>query len=276
MNSIWTFLLAMKRKLAKQKLTIAFLFLFSAGQGLLYSQDLDGTAAVALQGELPDTGFFAASNRFPLNTTVDVTNLDNGKMTQVVVTKELEASGDGCLITLSRDAAGAIGIYNGDIGRVRVMLPTVSTPFFSYNKGPGFSDSPDYDPHALSRSDVSPLPTNPEIIARLPPDKAEAVGPYNDPGVRALIFLLPTPVNEPLPVEVIKPSITQKTNTTDTAIDVAADEGEGKPGFVETNHDIVLEAPLPIVDDSFWRRHLYSDDTLLDEPESLIKETDAE
>jgi hypothetical protein len=226
MNSIRTVLLAMKRELTNQKLTIALLFLFSAGQGLLYSQDLgstaavallDGTASVALRGELPDTGFFAASNRFPLNTTVNVTNLNNGKMTQVVVTKGLEASGDGCLITLSRDAASAIEIYNRDIGRVRVTLPDIFVPFFPYHDGRGFSGGPDYDPGVL---------------------------------LTFLLFYRSIPVYSPLPAEVIEPFITEKTDTTD----VAASVDEDKPISVETSRDIVLEAPLPILDDSFWRR----------------------
>ncbi|MDR1470542.1 MAG: hypothetical protein LBT00_14775 [Spirochaetaceae bacterium] len=144
----------------KQRLIIhaALLFLFSVGQGLLFSQDLDGAASVALQGALPDTGFFAASNSFSRNTAVNVTNLDNGKTTQVIIAKGLEASEYGFLLTLSHDAANAIGIYGRDIGRVRVSLPTSSPAFSRYSDGRSFSGDPDYDPRAFVRSNSVPIP----------------------------------------------------------------------------------------------------------------------
>jgi hypothetical protein len=145
----------------KQKLIIhAALLVLSGivpGQGLLYSQDLDGAATAALQGELPDTGFFAASNGFARNATVNVTNLDNGKTTQVVIAKGLDAAGYGFLLTLSRDAANAIGIYGRDVGRVRVTLPTSSPAFSRYNDGRSFSGDPDYDPRAFVRSNSTPF-----------------------------------------------------------------------------------------------------------------------
>jgi hypothetical protein len=145
----------------KQKFSVhAILLLFLSvmlGPETVYSEDLDGTAAIALQGDLPETGFFAASNSFSRNTTVNVTNLENGKTTQVVITKGLDISGYGFLLTLSRDAASAIGIYGRDIVRVRVTLSTDSAAFSRYNDGRSFSGDPDYDPRAFIRSNSVPF-----------------------------------------------------------------------------------------------------------------------
>jgi hypothetical protein len=146
----------MKQKFAIHTL-LMFLLSIVLGQGPVYSEDLEGSAAVALQGDLPESGFVAASNSFSRNTTVNVTNLESGKTTQVVVIKGLDINSYGILLTLSRDAANAIGIYSRDIVRVRVTLPSDSAAFSRFNDGRSFSGDPDYDPRAFVRSNALPL-----------------------------------------------------------------------------------------------------------------------
>ena len=80
----------------------------------------EGTAAAALGGELPETGLYIATNSFPGNTVVDVTNLENGRTTRAIVSSGLETS--GLLAVLSRDAANAIGI-GSTLGRIRMSQP---------------------------------------------------------------------------------------------------------------------------------------------------------
>jgi hypothetical protein len=142
----------MKQRFALHTMLLLFLMVID-----VYAEDLDGTAAIALQGNLPEAGLFAASNSFSQNTTINVTNLENGKTTQVVIAKGLDASDYGFLLTLSRDAAAALGIYGRDIVRVRAALPADSAAFSRYNDGRSFSGDPDYDPRAFVRSNAMPF-----------------------------------------------------------------------------------------------------------------------
>ncbi|GHV70189.1 hypothetical protein AGMMS49928_17010 [Spirochaetia bacterium] len=79
----------------------------------------EGTAAAVPGDELPVTGYYGAANSFPRNTTVDVTNLENGKTVRVLISGSLEAP--GLLIALSREAAAELGISGQSKGRVRMV-----------------------------------------------------------------------------------------------------------------------------------------------------------
>ena len=49
-----------------------------------------GTATVSRYGDFPSGGYYAASNAFPPNTLVEVTNLENSATITVIVTQPLK------------------------------------------------------------------------------------------------------------------------------------------------------------------------------------------
>ena len=107
----------------------------------------EGAAAVAAGGELPETGLFMATNSFPVNTVVDVTNLENGKTIRVIASQSLETS--GLLAILSKEAAGAIDLQGGTLGRIRMSQPPDPVAFSRFTEGLASSGDPDFDPAAF-------------------------------------------------------------------------------------------------------------------------------
>jgi hypothetical protein len=81
----------------------------------------EGSAAVSVAGELPEGAYYVATNSFPRNTVVDVTNLENGRTIRVIVAAGLDSP--GLLAMLSRNAATAIGVQVRGIGRIRMTTP---------------------------------------------------------------------------------------------------------------------------------------------------------
>jgi hypothetical protein len=87
----------------------------------------EGSAAVSLGGELPEGAYYVATNSFPRNTVVDVTNLENGRTIRVIVAAGLDSP--GLLAMLSRNAATAIGVQTRGIGRIRMTAPSDPVAF---------------------------------------------------------------------------------------------------------------------------------------------------
>jgi len=94
--------------------TIISLFVLSG------SSVWEGVARIAAEGELPETGLYIATNSFPLNTLVDITNLETGKTVRVVTAQPLE-SGAGLLAIISKDAAQIIEHPENSFGRIRMV-----------------------------------------------------------------------------------------------------------------------------------------------------------
>ncbi|MDR2159930.1 MAG: SPOR domain-containing protein [Treponema sp.] len=107
----------------------------------------EGAAAVAPAGDLPDAGYYAATNSFPRNTVVDITNLETGKSVRVIVSSGLETP--GLLAMISRDTASVIGMPLRSIGRIRMIQPSDPVAFSRFNEEMASSGDPDYDPEAL-------------------------------------------------------------------------------------------------------------------------------
>ncbi|MCL2184496.1 MAG: SPOR domain-containing protein [Treponema sp.] len=82
----------------------------------------EGAASVAPSGELPASGFFVSTNSFPRNTVVDITNIENGKSTRVIVANTLNSP--GLLAIVSNEAAQLIGMRSGSISRIRMVAPS--------------------------------------------------------------------------------------------------------------------------------------------------------
>jgi len=99
-----------------------FLIICSAIFLFQSSSPWEGAASVAPAGELPSSGFFVNTNAFPRNTVVDITNIENGKSTRVIVANTLNSP--GLLAIVSREAAELIGMRNGSISRIRMVAPS--------------------------------------------------------------------------------------------------------------------------------------------------------
>ena len=86
------------------------------------SSPWEGAAAVAPEGELPASGRFIATNLFPRNTVVDITNIANNRSVRVIVANRLESPGLVALV--SREAAEMIGMRPGSTSRIRMVQPS--------------------------------------------------------------------------------------------------------------------------------------------------------
>ena len=112
---------------------IAALFVFSS------ASVWEGAAAAASYESFPGSGFYVATNSFPMNTVVDITNLENGRRTQAVVVSRLEAP--GLLAVMSRETASTIGLANQSVGRVSMIQSTgpIAFPRFTGEYVPDIS-----------------------------------------------------------------------------------------------------------------------------------------
>ncbi|AEF85102.1 hypothetical protein TREPR_2353 [Treponema primitia ZAS-2] len=93
----------------------------------------EGSATVSTTGELPDGAYYVATNSFPRNTVVDVTNLENGRTIRVIVAAGLDSP--GLLAMLSRNAAIAIGIQTRAVGRIRMTQPSDPVAYSRFTEG---------------------------------------------------------------------------------------------------------------------------------------------
>ena len=83
----------------------------------------EGVTDVAYAKDLP-RAYSIATNSFPRNTVVDVTNLENGKMVRVIVISGLETT--GLLATLSQNAANALDVRHDSTCRIRMTQTSVN------------------------------------------------------------------------------------------------------------------------------------------------------
>jgi cell division septation protein DedD len=93
----------------------------------------EGVTEADSAGEVPGN-YSVATNSFPRNTVVDITNLENGKMVRVKVVSGLEQA--GLLAMLSRTAAESIDLYGNSSGRIRMTQPSDDIAFSLFNLGP--------------------------------------------------------------------------------------------------------------------------------------------
>jgi hypothetical protein len=107
----------------------------------------EGAVTTAPRGALPDEGYYAATNSFPRNTVVDITNLETGKTVRVIVSSGLDTP--GLLATLSEDAAKSVGLQTRSIGRIRMTQPSDPIAYSRFTEGLAGSGDPDYDPEAM-------------------------------------------------------------------------------------------------------------------------------
>jgi hypothetical protein len=73
----------------------------------------DGSVSTARYGYLPETGLYAASNAFPKDSVVRVTNPETGKSVDVTILERLDDN--NLFLVLSSEAAESVGIAFGDV-----------------------------------------------------------------------------------------------------------------------------------------------------------------
>ena len=164
----------------------------------------DGNAALQRGDSTFESGSFAASNSFPPDTRILVTNLETGKTAEVTVTKRIESQSD-ILILLSPKAASALGLSKGMLASVRITV--ISSPEEARAARPGeqtYSMDPDVNPGAAYGGPTqNPSPAQPESTQQAaeaqpetpPQPAAEAPQPDANPTVEQVATQ--TPVAEP-------------------------------------------------------------------------------
>jgi len=110
----------------KKRLTLIIITSFLLFQG---ADKWEGSAAVAPDGELPSTGLFITTNRFPKNTLVEITNIENGKKASVYVSNTLTSP--GLLAVVSREAAELLGMRTGSISRIKMEQITAPITYIN-------------------------------------------------------------------------------------------------------------------------------------------------
>lgn len=113
----------------------------------------EGSAMMGSYGDFPASGYYAACNSFTRNSTVEVTNLENGKKVTVMITRGLDTP--GIFMMLSVEAANAIGLKTSRVIRVRASEPTGATELSPSTASP--SSDPDYNPRLLALEELKRL-----------------------------------------------------------------------------------------------------------------------
>lgn len=154
---------------------------------LVAQSSWEGSAVVARYGEFPPGGLYAASNTFPLNSLVDITNPETGRSVRLIIANRINDS--GVFLLLSETAADELGIARGASASVRaepVQLPGLTAVEPSQDLP--FSPDPDVNP-AASLGDPNTAIINPAAVRR---EEAEALTQAAEEQ--------PEPVAEPAPV----------------------------------------------------------------------------
>jgi len=158
------------------------IFTFTAIVFLQGSSPWEGAAATAPEGELPAAGFYIATNSYPRNTVVDITNIETNRSTRVIVAGGLNSP--GLLAVVSREAAELIGMRAGSVSRIRMVQPSDPVAYYRFTEGMS-SDVPEYDSGNLITEEelldelYSEDTYNPDVIAQpeIPPEIPGVSGP---------------------------------------------------------------------------------------------------
>jgi len=162
----------MKQQMKQYRLILPIMALMLLVQGQS-ATPVSYEGAAAISANFPTSGVYVATNAFPRNTMVELTNLGTGQTTRAVVTAGLDAP--GLLAELSREAAEAVGLPSRSIGRIRIRA--VSEPMaFSRIEDTRRSGDPDHDPRAAVAQYGGGAGTPP------PPPPANPSNPGSNPG----------------------------------------------------------------------------------------------
>ena len=91
-----------------RRIMLSLLLSFCALSTITSQEVWEGTAAQIRPGEFTTPGFFAASNSFPKNSTIEIENLKTGKQVKVTVLKRIEQSANIFLLVSAKAAAALV------------------------------------------------------------------------------------------------------------------------------------------------------------------------
>ncbi|MQY76891.1 MAG: hypothetical protein GH155_04600, partial [Spirochaeta sp.] len=130
------------------RIILSLLLSFCALSTITSQEVWEGTAAQIRPGEFAAPGFFAASNSFPKNSTIEIENLETGKRVKVTVLKRVEQS-TNIFLLISAEAAAALGIGPSEVIRVKSRLTAGSLmPMAGLPDDLPYNPDPDIDPTA--------------------------------------------------------------------------------------------------------------------------------
>lgn len=149
----------------------------------------EGNAVVGQLGEFPEEGLYAASNSFPQNQLIEVTNLETGETAEMIITKRVDEP--GIFLVVSSDAARRLGMSRGEPARVRAKPAGAAADTVTPGSERALSPDPDVNPSAaLTEEELYPAPVaeaeEEEPAAEEPaPEPEPAAEPEPEPEVAA-------------------------------------------------------------------------------------------
>lgn len=169
----------MRSRLGHIAVILAVVFLLAPA--LSAQQSWEGSALVGRYGEFPPGGLYAASNAFPLNTVIEVTNPDTGRTQRLIVAQRAENT--GVLLVVSQTAAEELGVSRSATFRVQVE-PVEMPPLTSVSPSEDlpFHPDPDINPRAALGNPNAPLlsPGVPVAPSEAPSEEQTAEEPTTE------------------------------------------------------------------------------------------------
>jgi hypothetical protein len=211
----------------------------------------EGAAAIAPDGELPEKGRFIATNSFPVNTVVDILNIETNKSTRVIVAGGLESP--GLLAVVSREAAEIIGMRSGSIGRIRMIQPSDPIAYLRFTEGLS-SGITDYDSgNVLTEENYrpySPYDSQQGMVANNGNSSGYILEPeWSGPGSRNIIDLPGYPGIDEFPYLVTpdEPDMEKQQKETVEIVEVEEEEQEEPVEIAEAEEE-EQEEPVEIAE----------------------------
>jgi hypothetical protein len=233
----------------------------------------DGSVSIARYGYLPQTGMYAASNAFPQNTRVTVTNPDTGKSVDVIVLERLEDN--NLFLVLSADAAESVGIGYGDIFHGSISEQVAAGPGaeddFAYNPDPDINPAAlsgeyselaliqEYIDNELGGVDESLIIPDTEIELEVP-DPVEIIE-----DVEVVIAEIEEPVEKIVEdIPVVEDIISETEGPIEDISDPVLVPEDLAPEIVEEIHGVEDEPDIPLVE------NMPHEDVYKDEPDDIL------
>ena len=148
----------------------------------------EGAASMSRYGEFPVNGYYGASNSFPINSIVEVSNPAENKKIEVIIVNKLDDN--NLFILLSKDAAAKLSIKEDSLVTVKARIVKKFEDDKSSEKI--LSDDPDFNPSTavlLTDPDEKEEPLIKEKDSEdIPEEKAEYERDLRDEIIETLII----------------------------------------------------------------------------------------